>query len=308
MRFKGLDLNLLAALEALIEEQSVSGAARRLHLSQPAMSAALSRLREHLGDPLLVPFGKRMVLTAHAERLAGPLRDILARVEVLAGPSVFDPATSRRVFKINASDYIVTVLITPLVHALATQAPRIGLTIVSPGDAVQASVERGDVDLLIMPEAYTSKHHPATPLFVDTHVVVGWAENPAMAGPMTEPVFFEHGHVVVEFGNLRNPAFAEQQMSRLGRLRRVEIVAPTFSSVPALLIGTPRLAIMQKRLADRFARILPLKIAPLPFAFPEFKEMIQHHQTRAQDEGLIWLIARIREVVEAELWASNPSY
>ena len=308
MRFKGLDLNLLAALEALIEEQSVSGAARRLHLSQPAMSAALSRLRDHLGDPLLAPFGKRMVLTAHAERLAGPLRDILSRVEILTGPSVFDPATSRRVFKINASDYIVTVLITPLVHLLATQAPHVGLTIVNPGDMVQASVERGDVDLLIMPEAYTSKHHPATPLFVDTHVVVGWAGNPAMAGPMTEQVFFDHGHVVVEFGNLRNPAFAEQQMSRLGRLRRVEIVAPTFSSVPPLLIGTPRLAIMQKRLADRFARILPLKTAPLPFVFPEFKEMIQHHQTRIQDDGLTWLIARIREVVEAELWASNPSY
>jgi LysR family nod box-dependent transcriptional activator len=301
MRFKGLDLNLLAALDALIEEQSVSAAARRLHLSQPAMSAALSRLREHLGDPLLVPFGKRMILTAHAERMAQPLREILSRVEVLTGPSVFDPATSRRVFRINASDYIVTVLITPLVHRLSEEAPGVRLIILNPADRVEATLERGDVDLLIMPQQFTSRQHPSIPLFVDTHVVVGWAGNPAMDAPMTEAVFFDHGHVVVEFGSLRHPAFAEEQMRQQGRPRRVEIVAASFSSVPGLLVVTRRLALMQKRLADRFARILPLKTAPPPVAFPEFREMIQHHQTRAEDEGLTWLIDRIQAVVATEL-------
>ena len=301
MRFKGLDLNLLAALDALIEEQSVSAAARRLHLSQPAMSAALSRLREHLGDPLLVPFGKRMVLTAHAERLALPLREILSQVEVLTGPSVFNPATSRRVFKISASDYIVTVLISPLVQRLAQEAPGVGLVISNPGDRVEAALERGEIDLLVMPQSFISRQHPSLPLFVDTHVVVGWAGNPAMDAPMTEAVFFDHGHVVVEFGSLRNPAFAEQHMRQIGRPRRAEIIAPSFSSVPGLLVGTQRLAVMQKRLADRFARILPLKMAPPPFDFPEFREMIQHHQTRAQDDGLTWLIGLIRETVEAEL-------
>lgn len=301
MRFKGLDLNLLAALDALIEEQSVSAAARRLHLSQPAMSAALGRLREHLGDPLLVPFGKRMVLTAHAERMAHPLREILSRVEVLTGPSVFNPTTSRRVFKINASDYIVTVLISPLVQRLSQEAPGVGIVIINPGDRVETTLERGEVDLLIMPQPFTSGQHPSTPLFLDTHVVVGWADNPAMDAPMTEAVFFAHGHVVVEFGSLRNAAFAEQHMRQLGRLRRVEIVATSFSSLPGLVVGTHRLAVMQRRLAERFARILPLKIATLPFEFPEFKEMIQHHQTRAEDDGLRWLIGRIQEVVAAQL-------
>lgn len=297
MRFKGLDLNLLVALDALLAERSVSGAAERLHLSQPAMSAALGRLREHLDDPILLPLGRRMVPTAYAERLAAPVARLLAEIERLttaSGP--FDPAESRRVFRICASDYITQVLLVPLVRELAQSAPGIGIEIIPQVEVPSVEIEKGEIDLLIAPEDYVSRQHPAEPLFRERHVVVGWRDNPAMAGPMTQERFYAQGHIVVAFGRSRTPAFAEQQMKFLGRERRVEVVAPTFSSVPALLVGTTRLAVMQRRLAAAAARLLPLATAPLPFDFPDLVETQQHHRTREGDEGLAWLRGTLRDL------------
>ncbi|HSI16835.1 MAG TPA: LysR family transcriptional regulator, partial [Sphingomonas sp.] len=106
MRFQGLDLNLLVALDVLIEERSVSRAAERLHLSQPAMSAALRRLRDYFNDPILAAHGKKMIPTPHALRLRGALRTLLTDVERMVSLSTqFDPATSQRRFRIGTSDY-----------------------------------------------------------------------------------------------------------------------------------------------------------------------------------------------------------
>src|SRR4051812_31516925 len=121
MRFKGLDLNLLLALQVLLEERSVTRAARRLNVSQPAMSAALARLRDYFDDELLVAHGKRMHPTAHAERLAGPVAQLLGDIDgLLTANARFDPRETRRRFVIVASDYITTAVIGPLTQRLAT--------------------------------------------------------------------------------------------------------------------------------------------------------------------------------------------
>jgi DNA-binding transcriptional LysR family regulator len=133
MRLEGFDLNLLLAFDVLLEERSVTRAARRLNVTQSAMSASLKRLREALGDPILLQHGKRMVPTPHALALAPEVAASIAALRRLIQPSSgFDPATSPRVFRIAASDYIATVALAPLLRELEREAPSLKLEISLP--------------------------------------------------------------------------------------------------------------------------------------------------------------------------------
>lgn len=297
MRYMGLDLNLLYALQVLIEERSVSSAARRIHMSQPAMSGALARIRDSLGDEILVPHGKRMVPTAHAQALAPLIAEILRGVEKLVVTSTkFDPATSTRHFRICATDYIISVLITPLLILLAQEAPGIGLEIVAPGDTLSTGLERGEYDLLFTPALYAVQTHPAENVFTESHVVAGWDQNPYFGEPTSEAAFLARGHIIVEFGRTRAPSFAELTLASLGYQRKVEVIAPSFGAVPVMLPNTMRLAIMHARLAEIFRKTLPLALAPMPFEFPPMQEVVQYHAARATDVGLRWLLDRALEV------------
>ena len=186
MRFKGLDLNLLVALDILLAESSVSRAAERLHISQPAASAALGRLRDYFGDELLIQHGKRMIPTSYADSLAPEIRRILGQVDsIIQMSSEFDPPSSKRVFRLMASDYIAAVLIGPAIKRLAEVAPDIQLDIRLPSERVGIEFERGEIDLVLTPEEYISPNHPAELLFEEQHVVVGWEEN-ALLGTATD--------------------------------------------------------------------------------------------------------------------------
>jgi DNA-binding transcriptional LysR family regulator len=295
MRFKGLDLNLLVALEALLAERNVTAAARKVFISQSAMSGALARLRTYFQDELLVPLGRKLVLTAAAEDLAGSLRQLMLQIESTVGAGIhFDPATTRRSFVLHASDYTTEVVLTRVTRRLAREAPGVVLDIVPPIDDPATTLETGEVDLVITPEAYVSRAHPAELLFEERHVVVGWRGNKQLKAPLTARLFFELGHVVVRFTRSRQAAFAESEIGRKNRSRRVELVAPSFTSVPKLLVGTARIAVMHRRLAEIYARTLPLVLLPLPFEIPPLREMIQHHQVRATDAGVRWLKAQIK--------------
>jgi DNA-binding transcriptional LysR family regulator len=188
MRFKGLDLNLLAAFDVLLESRSVSAAARQMNLSQPAMSAALTRLRDYFADDLLVAQGKRMYPTAFAEALVPQVRETLRTVEaMLATTSRFDPAATQRTFRLVASDYVVTAVLAPVLQALPRLAPGLRIELVLPSDAAQSDLRDGRADLLIAPEQFILSDHPSELLCEERHVVVGWADNPAFAagGPIS---------------------------------------------------------------------------------------------------------------------------
>lgn len=150
----------------------------------------------------------------------------------------------------------------------------------SPSGAMGQALLRGAIDLIITSRSYLHEGHPSELLFNDRHVLVGWNENPLMQAPITPEQFFAAGHVAAEFGADREPAFAEQQMGRLARMRRIEVVVPSFTSVAAALINTQRFAMMHERLAIKQARYLPLATGPLPFEFPFFEELLQYHGTR----------------------------
>jgi len=182
MRFKGLDLNLLVALDALLDEASVSRAAERLHLSQPAASAALARLRAWFDDPLLTLHGKRLMPTPYALRLRPALTQLLAEIDALVSqPAHFDPATARRRFRVCTSDYLTSVLLRPFLAEIAMTAPGIELDIIAPDDSAVGMLDAGELDLLMIPEQFVSLQHPARLLLEEHHVVAGWSQNPAMS-------------------------------------------------------------------------------------------------------------------------------
>lgn len=295
MRFKGLDLNLLVAFSCLMETRSVSRAAEQVHLSQPAMSAALGRLRDYFGDDLLVLQGKRMFPTAYAESLLPMVQDTLRQVEALITTSTaFDPATSQRTFRLIASDYITAAIIAPLSRRLAEISPGIRLESVLPSDGSSDLLAQGAFDLLITPEDFINPRQPAELFFEERHVVVGWDRNPLFADVLTEEALMQASHVGVHMGNQRTSAFGDSTMEQLGRFRRMDVMASSFTVVPWLVIETGRLALMHERLARRMARMFPLAIAPIPFPFPMMREMLQFNRARANDEGLKWLRNQLR--------------
>lgn len=299
MRFKGLDLNLLVALDALLAEQSVSRAADRLRLSQPAVSAALGRLRSFFDDPLMVQHGKRMLPTPHALRLQPMLTALLADIDQMVLASArFDPATSNRLFRIGMSDFLTTIIGARLTQRLGAIAPGIGIELIPPFDGIAEALDQGSIDLLITPTEHISPDHPADLLFEERFVVAGWRENPMLASGITRERFVTAGHIAVEIGRLRRASFAESYLRRLGIERRIEVLVAGFSVVPELLVGTQRLAIMHERLARSAATHLPISFCDLPFEFPAMREMIQYHRGRTADPGLIWLRAEIASAVD----------
>jgi DNA-binding transcriptional LysR family regulator len=290
MRFKGLDLNLLIAFEALLETRSVSRAAERMNLSQAAMSSALARLREYFGDEILVVERKRMFPTAFAESLVPQVHECLRHLgDLVATTRSFDPATARRTFRIVASDYVQAVLLVPLAEHLAEVAPNIRLEILLPSDGVVKQIEDGVVDLLITPEHYVSPDLPSVLLYEDRHVVVGWRDNPLLQAPIGESDLFSSGHVTVTIGNQRTVALADRHLENMNKTRRVEVIVPSFTLVPWFLINTRRLAVVAERLALVMGRYFPISYVSLPFPFPLLKEMAQFRFARAGDEGLTWL-------------------
>jgi LysR family nod box-dependent transcriptional activator len=296
MRFNGLDLNLLLAFRVLLEECNVTRAARRLNISQPAMSAALARLRQYFQDDILIVQGKQMVPTAQAQALAEPVHRILGELDqLLTSAAVFDPATSQRTFRLVASDYITASVIGPLLQRLTAVAPLVRLEIMLPCEEAAQLVVEGQADLVITPEDFMDPDHPAELLCEERQVVVGWKDNPALVSDVSTVDFERLGHVAVHVGSNRVPSFADRQLERKGSSRRVELTCGCFTVVPWLLCGTQRLAVMHERLAQQMVARFPLALSPLPFAFPVMREMIQYHKGREADDGLRWLRTQLNE-------------
>jgi LysR family nod box-dependent transcriptional activator len=294
MRFQRLDLNLLVALDALLTERSVSLAAERLCLSQSATSSALGRLREYFGDELMVVRGRSMVLTARAEELIEPVRAVLDQIRAtIAVAPEFDPLTSDRQIRIMASDYATEILLADVLRDMKSLAPDMRFEIQPMLDYPPEALDRNMIDLLLTLDTSLGADHPSRILFEDDHVVIGWDQNPAMQEPMTRELYFSLGHVTCRFGKTRVPAFEDSFMRRMKQQRHVEVIAPSFLSVPGLVLGSRRIATMHRRLARHFARFAPLLVRELPFFVPPIREAVQWHIASNNDAGLRWVIERI---------------
>ena len=298
MRFKGLDLNLVPLLDTLIERRSTIRAAEHHNLSQPAISAALQRLRVYFRDLLLVPQGRQMVPTAFALQLLPHLKVLLSDAEIIVNTSSdFDPKTSQRTFRICISDYLTIVVLRPLLQRMASEAPGLSYEFFQPADELAQQIDRGDIDLLLSPMEYLISEHPSLVLCEETYVVAGWSGNDLLDGPMSLEQFLAAEHVAVRIGRINRSSVAESQLRAMDIERKTVIQATTFGIVPELLVGTRRIAIMHRRLAIHAAKSLPISFGPLPFDFPPLVEGIQFHRSRINDAGLKWMVGEIRSEV-----------
>lgn len=299
MRFKRLDLNLLVALNALLDEKSVSLAADRLCLSQSATSSALGRLREYFGDDLLVRKGRSMVLTARGHELIGPVRHVLDEIQnSIAISPEFKPSESDRAISIMTSDYSTEVLLAEAFAELKEIAPNMTFRVSNISENVNSieQLERGVADMLITLSELGTGKHPCVPLFSDDFVVLCADDNPHVGDEIDLETYLGLGHIVTEFGNTRMPSFEGWLLKQNQWHRNVEISVGNFLSIPLLVRGTNRIATIHRRLAKRFTSWLPLRTVELPFEMPNVSIGAIWHRSAESDPCMIWLVEQLKQI------------
>jgi len=295
VRLNRLDLNLLVALDALLTERSITVAAERICLSQPATSGALSRLREFFGDELLVRVGSKMQPTPLGESLAEPVHNILMQIQATVERGVeFDPASCMRNFKFYIGDYNASVFMTHVAQRIADIAPGIQMEFFMPTNKPTEELERGHVDFLMMPKSVIHETHPSTDLFSEGFVCIGCATNEKVSEDMTIESYMELGHVTVQFGTNRVSS-QDQLLLKVehGLEPRTEIITSTFNAIPQFLPGTKRIATVYRHLAEHWQQFLPIKTVPVPVTLPAVTWAIQWHKFRDHDPGLKWMREQI---------------
>jgi LysR family transcriptional regulator, nod-box dependent transcriptional activator len=232
-----------------------------------------------------------MILTARGEELIEPVRAVLEQIRTTVSVAPpFDPAKTDRIVRIMASDYSTEVLLAGLLVQLEKAAPHMRFEIQSMTDNPIDAIERGYIDLLLNIDCAISSDHPSQFLFEDDYVVVGDRDNPALAGPVTRQIYFELGHVTPRFGKARVPAFDDWFVRRQKQQRRIEVVAPTFLSLPGLVAGTNRVASMHRRMAEMMVRQSPLVMREIPFDIPPIRECVQWNIANNNDRALRWVV------------------
>ncbi|MGW4803471.1 LysR family transcriptional regulator [Kitasatospora sp. NPDC004272] len=304
MNLATLDLNLLPALRALLEERNVTRAGRRLGLSQPAMSAALARLRKHFDDPLLTRSGNSYALTPLGTALltmTGPACDLLERV--FTCQSSFEPATAEREFTLLSSDYGAAVFGARLARVLHAEAPGIRLRFQQVGPTLVDSITDflGAADGLLLPHGVITGY-PSLDLYTDRWVCLVADDHPEVADALTLDDLARLPWAVYQ---RTHDAPATRQLALLGIEPRVEVSVGTFQLLPAMVAGTRRIALIQERLAHLLGPQDGVRTLPCPFDPVPLTEALWWHPIHTPDAAHQWLRETAARV-SAELRERTP--
>jgi DNA-binding transcriptional LysR family regulator len=294
-----LDLNLLVVLEVLLEERNATRAAARLGLTQPGVSTALARLREALGDPLLVRGPRGMAPTPRGLELQKPLREALDGLDrALRRERGFDPATSERTFVVAATDYVQFVLLGGLVRLLQRHAPRVRLRVVPVAAHFPwVELEAGTLDLALgrapaVPEGLRRKL-----LFRDRVVFIVRRDHPLKRAAWTLDDYTSVSHI--EALPLEGPTMVDTLLGRKKHRRRVVVTVPHFLSAPFVVLETDCAFTLAQRIAVPLARDLPLRVLEVPFDAPDFVVQAHWHERFQSDAAHAWLRRMVAETASA---------
>lgn len=300
MRFNRLDLNLLVALDALLDEKKTTTAAQRLNVSQSAISGMLARLRLYFEDELLVQVGRKLELTPLGRDLADPVRQLLLQIQATVSiRPALSIATERRHFRITVSDYAVPILIGPLVQRLQTLAPFITIELRPQIDNTGYSLRRGDTELSIVPDTYLDPEHPHALLFQETYSCVVWEGNTEVGDSLDLATFLRCAHVATHMGRTAEPTVAERHYETSNTVRRVSIITHDFTSMAPMVVGTNLIATMQTRLAHDSARRFPIRVLAAPMDLPTLRLCMQWHNYQTTDPAHAWLRQQLVEIAQA---------
>jgi LysR family nod box-dependent transcriptional activator len=297
-----VDLNLLVAFDALMDERSVTRAAGRLSLSQPGMSNALARLRKLFGDPLLVREGPALAPTPRADALRQPVRDALAIIRgALDQRAGFDPAADRATWTVSCSDYSLLMLIGPLVRRLAAAAPGVTIRVLPRAPDPVGLLRDGAADVVIEPaEIMPAAQLDRQRLFSDRWLCCVWAGNTAVRGELTLDAYLRLGHLVYSMGRGQPPSIVDQHLERSRVPRRIEFTVESFLLAPFLLEGTDLVTVVPERAVPHLRRTADIRVLEPPVPLPAITEMLWWHPRHTADPAHAWIRARVAEIA-AEL-------
>jgi DNA-binding transcriptional LysR family regulator len=284
-----LDSSLLLPLDALLQERHVSRAAARVGLTQSAMSRVLARLRDALGDPLLVRSGRSMVLSPRAERLARPLHLAVANLErVLAGDEVFEPATSRRSFRVATVDYGSAVVVAPLMRTLTERAPHVDVSVEPLRSDSLDDLESGTLDFVLAPRRKSSAGIVWSKLPTDRFVSVVRKDHPRVGRKLDLDLYCSLPHVVV-VPERRPTNVVDKLLSNLGRRRHVALRVPSFLVAPLAVRNSDMILTTPEGIANLFAPSLDLRVLAPPLPLEGVSLALAWHERQRVDPGHAWL-------------------
>jgi DNA-binding transcriptional LysR family regulator len=302
---KTYDLNLLRVLDALLAAGSVTGAAERLHLSVPATSHALARLRELTGDPLLVRAGRQMVPTPRAVALREPLALLIANAAALVqAPLRDDLATMERSFVVRAPDSFAIACGGALGAVMVADMPHAQMRFVTETQDDAGALRDGRVDLDIGTFRPRDPEIETTDLFRQALVAVARADHPFAARPATARRYAAQVHVDVQ-RRPGAPSAIDDALAALGLARRVVLTVAQASAAPFVAARGGLIATVTERMAQAMAPRLGLAVVSLPFLPRSETVIMAWHPRHAADPAHVWLLRQVRAAIAADLGRST---
>jgi DNA-binding transcriptional LysR family regulator len=300
--FDKIDLHLIRVLNTVLTERSVSRAAIRLGMYQPAVSAALRRLRDLAGDPLLVRSGPGMVPTDAGLRMIEPSASILRAAEVMFSDARgFDPSSAKTVFSLAASDYLDPLFLPQLVAQIKSQAPncRIEMRALSPESNYRNHLAQGEIDIVIGNWASPPDDLHMGRLFGDEVVCLVSREHPAVRRGWDAQSWLEAEHIAPTPTHLGAKGVIDDHLESLGLQRNIMARCPHFGLIPAMVASSLLVLTTGRQYCERYSEVLPLKIVPCPIEFPRMMYYQLWHERSHASSSAKWLRERVKAVAMA---------
>jgi DNA-binding transcriptional LysR family regulator len=283
-----MDLNLLKALDALLDERNVTRAAERLGITQPAMSGMLTRLRDSFDDPLFSRTQRGIIPTQRALDLSKPVKQVLREIDTLLQPPVFVPSSASLTFTIAATDYALRAIAVPFLSALKVKAPRIKVSLLPvENERVHAQLEQGQIDLALLTPGSTPLDLHARDLFEEHYVCVMREDHPAANGrKLTLSEFCALDHALVSYEGGGFYGITDDVLEQLGAKREVTLSVKSFLILPEILRSSDMVAVLPSRLVSGMQG---LAISEPPIAVPGFTKIAAWHERTHHDSAHRWI-------------------
>jgi DNA-binding transcriptional LysR family regulator len=300
MNLRRIDLNLLVVFDAVMQDKSVTRAAERVFLTQSAVSSALGRLREQLGDELFIRGPGKLRPTPRALELEEPVRALLAELQDLLAPASFDPAHEQRSFTIATNDYFTAVVAPPLARRLAQTAPGVDLRIVPTGGRPLEMLDSREADLVCTSWNRPPERFAIETLLEDDYVCLVRRDHPFATKPPTLAQFAKAKHVLVSpRGDARG--FVDEKLAEKGLTRRIALTVNHFAAAPQIVAETDAVLTVPRLIAQRFAppRATAMFGCPVPVPAALTRMSMIWHDRLARHPSHAWLRQTLREVGRA---------
>jgi DNA-binding transcriptional LysR family regulator len=260
------------------------------------MSGILARLRHAFDDELLVRVGRNLELTALADELAAPVHDCVQQIDDLFNlRRPFAPESARSSFRIAASDYVVFLMLGPLLKSLTEVAPHVSVRFFTLEAAAGERVATGEVDFAILPMEL-EPHLPSVALFEDSWVCAIWAGHPHTSERFTLDEFLALPHLSFRFGGPDNVSIAENYLTERGCERRIVASTESFATAPFLLRDTPLVSLVPRRLGERLREAADIRLIEAPFEAPPLREKLIWSPRFTASAAHAWLRERFVQV------------